>query len=813
MRSRMDTWDAGSVIAIPGTSVAYRLVAKRGSGASADVWEAEGPNGARVALRIARGTVERLQGELQAIDVVRGVRHPHLLTVFGAWPRDGGLVVGMELADRSLWDRFTEATAEGLVGIPRRELLGYLDGVASALDELNAPRHVVGAREGLAIQHRDVTPRNILLFGHTAKLGGFGNARVLDGQPPNRANWTVAYAAPELFAGKVAAQSDQYGLAVTYCQMRGGHLPFHGNVAEVMAGQMFATPELRTLPERERAIVARALAKAPDQRWPSCQAFLNALAGAEESDTLDRLPADATADADPLDALPAPNRGAPSLEDFSGTHNLVFDLSYDTLPGAPSGIGPVSDFLICPPSRNEARTAASAAKEGLSDFVVCPPSRDDWPALESGEFSAVSDFQVMSQRSEETARWPEPPSHAAASAPGGGGPGGLLIPLVFLACAAAVAFLVLGPRVLRDRLRGPEQGLTVALAPPAPGPATAPLSRPPAPVPPAASHPETTDAPSAERAEGIASRSPVTTEARSRPPAEPAAGEVPAPAEATPEPAAAAVALRPAGRDAVRDEPARAAEPAAPAEEESPTVVMHRPAPAPQPEEPPAESAPEAVARRVTARPVLPPDPGDDAFQRGRSHLNRGAYADAIAAFTEALTHSPAHHDAHFSRGMAHHLSGRYRDALVDYTEAIKRRADHAAAYLLRGRVHRTLGALDRALADFGEAIKLRPDHAPSYLERGRLNHHTGDYAQAIADYDAAIRLRPNDAAPYYHRGLVRYHAGDARGAIRDFDHALQLAPKLAAAYLARSEAYARLGQYARAAADHDTFDHLGAAR
>lgn len=78
------------------------------------------------------------------MDIVRRLRHPNLLPAFGAWQREGLLIVAMELADRTLWDRYHEARDEGLQGIPREELLDYLREAAKGIDYLNQP-HVCQA--------------------------------------------------------------------------------------------------------------------------------------------------------------------------------------------------------------------------------------------------------------------------------------------------------------------------------------------------------------------------------------------------------------------------------------------------------------------------------------------------------------------------------------------------------------------------------------------------------------------------------------------------------------------------------------------
>src|ERR1019366_4011442 len=81
----------------------------------------------------------------------------------------------------------------------------------------------------------------------------------------------------EFFKGHTTGSSDQYCLAVTYCKMRGGCLPFEGTLPEVMAGHLSQEPDLRIIPLAEQGVVARALSKEPRDRWPSCRAFVDAL--------------------------------------------------------------------------------------------------------------------------------------------------------------------------------------------------------------------------------------------------------------------------------------------------------------------------------------------------------------------------------------------------------------------------------------------------------------------------------------------------------------------------------------------------------
>ena len=71
----------------------------------------------------------RAEQELKALSRVKTVRHPYILSLERYDIIDGQLIIVMELADRNLWDRFKECRARGLPGIPRDELLRYMEEV------------------------------------------------------------------------------------------------------------------------------------------------------------------------------------------------------------------------------------------------------------------------------------------------------------------------------------------------------------------------------------------------------------------------------------------------------------------------------------------------------------------------------------------------------------------------------------------------------------------------------------------------------------------------------------------------------------
>jgi tRNA A-37 threonylcarbamoyl transferase component Bud32 len=206
--------------------------------------------------------------------------HPHIVGVLDRGEFNGRLWISMDYVDGTDAGRLVREHYPS--GMPEQDVSEIVTAVADALDFGHDRR----------LLHRDVKPENILVTpfdGHRRRvlLTDFGIARRIDDvsnlTDANVAMGTISYVAPEQLLGKqLDGWADQYALAATTFYLLTGAPPFQGSNRAVVISHHLNTPPPRLSEPRPDlahldAVLARALAKDPDERYPNCVDFARAL--------------------------------------------------------------------------------------------------------------------------------------------------------------------------------------------------------------------------------------------------------------------------------------------------------------------------------------------------------------------------------------------------------------------------------------------------------------------------------------------------------------------------------------------------------
>ncbi len=269
----------------------YRILRAIGQGGMGEVYLAEDTRIARqVAIKVVRSEptpypdekaiqeAERLfQREMKAVSQLD---HSHILSFydFGEQSLSQGKITYMVMPYRpegSLTDWMARRNTTALLS-PQK--VGHLlSQAASALQ--HAHEH--------GIVHQDVKPSNFLVRERAERptapdlfLVDFGVAKILSGTATasNSVRGTHTYMAPEQWSGSAVPATDQYALAVMAYQLLTGVLPFQGRPEQVMFQHLTIAPQPPSTVNKQLspsldAVILRALAKKPEERFPSIAAF------------------------------------------------------------------------------------------------------------------------------------------------------------------------------------------------------------------------------------------------------------------------------------------------------------------------------------------------------------------------------------------------------------------------------------------------------------------------------------------------------------------------------------------------------------
>lgn len=264
----------------------YDLIRVLGKGAMGLVYEGRDPNlDRRVAIKTIK--VENLSEEEAADYEVRfrtearsaaRLQHPNIVSVYDS-DRDGDMAyLVMEFIQGNDLKHYMDSGKLYTLA----QTLGIMGDLLSALDYAHRQ----------SVVHRDIKPANLLIQGNgRVKLTDFGVARIQDSSDATRTRGTMVgtlkYMSPEQVQGRpIDARADLFAAGIVLYQLLTGKRPFDGDTDFVIIQQIVGhAAEAPTsfnprLPAAIDAVVARALAKSPSQRFSTAREFNAALQAA-----------------------------------------------------------------------------------------------------------------------------------------------------------------------------------------------------------------------------------------------------------------------------------------------------------------------------------------------------------------------------------------------------------------------------------------------------------------------------------------------------------------------------------------------------
>ncbi|MCB9007513.1 MAG: protein kinase [Ardenticatenaceae bacterium] len=272
----------------------YRIEAVLGEGGMGAVYRALDSNLARpVALKIMHrqfaSQPEFRQRFLQEAQAAARLNHPNIVAIYNFSSSPAYLSIVMEFVRGLSLGAYIKQLAQRRQVMELSESLNIIAQVADAL----------GYAHRLGVVHRDIKPDNILIarleqpdrpgeLPIRAKVTDFGLAKLLEGGIETQSGTfmgTLPYMSPEqaLASASLDGRSDIYSLGVVLYQLATGRLPFDIKTpTDAVMKHMHETPPQPRhiqpgLPVAVQNVIIKAIAKQPEERYQTAEAFAAAL--------------------------------------------------------------------------------------------------------------------------------------------------------------------------------------------------------------------------------------------------------------------------------------------------------------------------------------------------------------------------------------------------------------------------------------------------------------------------------------------------------------------------------------------------------
>jgi serine/threonine-protein kinase len=287
--------ESGETLAVPLRIGRYELFDRIAAGGMATVYFGRLVSGAGFRRAVALKRLHpHLAEEKRFVAMLRDearlagrIRHPNVVPVLDVVEGDGELLLVLELVEGPSLGTIMTSLRERNVPMPLEILSGIMRGALAGLDAAHEAKDESG--QPLNLVHRDISPQNVLVgIDGVARVADFGIAKArgrIHTTDDGRLKGNFAYMAPEQAKRKpVTPRTDLYAAGLLLWEgITGRRMHGDDEPAAILTKMLYEEPaavtDFRDVPAEVEALVRRALAKEPDDR------FANAL---EMSDALGR---------------------------------------------------------------------------------------------------------------------------------------------------------------------------------------------------------------------------------------------------------------------------------------------------------------------------------------------------------------------------------------------------------------------------------------------------------------------------------------------------------------------------------------------